>query len=91
MIICSCILHLELLDVQSLKGRRSIVNSLKEKLKTFNVSVMDVSSEYPKEADVALVFVSPNSLSSAQYREKIEDFLEKKFPELSINMEYEEF
>ncbi len=91
MMICSCILHLELFDVQSLKGRRAIVNKLKEKLKnSFNISLLDVSSEYPKEADIALVFLSPNSLSSAQYRAKIEAFLEKNFPELSIDMEYEE-
>lgn len=92
MIICSCLLHLELFDIQSLKGRRIIVNSLKEKLKnSFNASVLDVSSEYPKEADIALVFLSPNALTAAQYREKIERFLEKQFPELNIDMEYEEF
>jgi uncharacterized protein YlxP (DUF503 family) len=91
MIICSVLLHLELLDVQSLKGRRAIVNRIREKLKTFNVSLLDISSEYPKEADIAFVFLSPNTLTAAQYREKIEHFLEKNFPELNIDMEYEEF
>jgi len=91
MIICSTLLHLELFDVQSLKGRRMIVNSLKEKLKhSFNVSVLDISSGYPKEADIALVFLSPGTLAAAQYREKIERFVEKQFPELNIDMEYEE-
>jgi len=90
MIICSCILHLELPYVQSLKGRRSVINSIKEKLKTFNLSVMDISGEYSKEADIAFVFLSPNYLKSAQYREKVEKMLEKNFSEYHYDLEYEE-
>ena len=90
MIICSCILHLELPYVQSLKGRRSVTNSMKEKLKAFNLSVMDISGEYAKEADIAFVFLSPNSLKSAQYREKIEQMLERNFSEYHFEMDYEE-
>lgn len=66
MTICNCVIHLDLYDVTSLKGRRSVTNKLKEKLKTFNVSVMDISSEYPKEADIAFVFLSPNALEPAR-------------------------
>ena len=90
MIICSCILHLELPHVESLKGRRSVTNSMKEKLKAFNVSVMDISGEYAKEADIAFVFLSPNSLKSAQYREKVEQMLERNFSEYHFEVEYEE-
>lgn len=90
MIICSCIIHLDLPYVQSLKGRRSVVNSMKEKLKLFNVSVLDISGEYAKEADIAFVFLSPNTLKSAQYREKIEKMLETNFSEYHFELEYEE-
>ena len=90
MIICSCMLHLDLLDAHSLKGRRSIVNKLKEKLKTFNVSVMDVSGEYPKEADIAFVFLSPDPLEAARYREKIENSLMRLFPEYIMELDFEE-
>ncbi len=90
MIICSCILHLELPHIHSLKGRRSVTNSLKEKLKTFNLSVMDISGEYSKEADMAFVFLSQNALQSAQYREKIDKMLEKNFSEYHYDLEYEE-
>jgi len=31
---------------------------MKEKLKAFNLSVLDVSGEYAKEADIAFVFLS---------------------------------
>lgn len=90
MIICSCILHLDLPYVQSLKGRRSVTNSIKEKLKSFNVSVLDVSGEYAKEADIAFTFLSPNSLKAVQYREKIEHMLEKNFSEYHFELEFEE-
>jgi len=90
MIICNCILHLELPHIHSLKGRRSVSNSLKEKLKAFNVSVLDVSGEYAKEADIAFVFLSPSSLYAAQYREKIEKMLDNHFSEYDLELEYEE-
>jgi len=90
MIICNCILHIELPYVQSLKGRRSVTNSIKEKLKAFNLSVLDVSGEYAKEADIAFVFLSQDSLGAAQYREKIEKMLERNFSEYYFELEYEE-
>ncbi len=90
MIICNCTLHLDLYDVSSLKGRRSVLNKFKEKLKTFNVSVMDMSGEYAREADIAFVFLSPSLLESARYREKIENALMRLFPEYAIEIEYEE-
>ena len=90
MIICNCALHLDLYDVASLKGRRSVLNRLKEKLKTFNVSVMDISPEYPKEGEVAFVFLSPDRLEAARYREKIENALIALFPEYTIELDHEE-
>lgn len=90
MIISNCSLHLDLYDVVSLKGRRSVLNKLKEKLKSFNVSVMDISSEYPKEADIAFVFLSPTPLEAARYREKIETALMSLFPEYTIELDHEE-
>ncbi len=90
MIICNCAVHLDLYDVSSLKGRRSVLNKLKEKLKSFNVSVLDISGEYPKECDVAFVFLSPSKLESARYREKIENALLTLFPEYTLELDYEE-
>ncbi len=90
MVICNCTIHLDLYDVSSLKGRRSVLNKVKEKLKTFNVSVMDISGEYAREADIAFVFLSPSSLESARYREKIENALMRLFPEYAIEIEYED-
>lgn len=91
MVICNCVLHLELPHVHSLKGRRSITNSLKEKLKSFNVSVLDLSGAYPKEADIAFVFLAPDSLAAAQYREKVDRLMQRHFPELLYDLEHELF
>lgn len=91
MIITNCILHLDLPHVVSLKGRRSITNRIKDRLGHYNVSVLDVSGEYPKEADIAFVFISPDAMSSAQYRQSIESMLHSKFPELMPEVEYELF
>jgi uncharacterized protein YlxP (DUF503 family) len=90
MILCNCLLHLDLPHVSSLKGRRAVTNSLKEKLKSFNLSVLDVSGEYVREADIAFVYLSPTALTSAQYREKIEKMLERNFSEIVYELEFEE-
>jgi len=90
MVISSCTLHLDLYDVVSLKGRRSVLNRLKEKLRTYNLSFLDMSGEYAKEADIAFVFLSSDRLGAARYREKIESALVSLFPEYTIEIEYEE-
>ena len=91
MIISNCIIHIELPQTNSLKGRRAVTNSMKEKLKAFNVSVIDLSGEYAKEADIGFVFVSPNTLKSAQYRDKIDSMLERNFSEYLYEIECEIF
>lgn len=91
MIVCTMYLQFELTDVHSLKGRRSILNALKEQLKKFNVSVLDISSEYPKVASLAIAYLSPDAVLAAQYRHNIETMIEKKFPEWPCEIEYEEF
>lgn len=91
MIVCTMYLQFDLPDVHSLKGRRAILNSLKEKLRSFNISVLDISSEYPKEASIALVFLSPDAPSAAQYRRRIETMVETRFPEYLCEIEFEEF
>ena len=66
MIICNCILHFELPYIHSLKGRRAVTNAFKEKLRSFNVSLLDISGAYAKEADIAFVFLSPDLRHAAQ-------------------------
>lgn len=63
---------------------------MKEKLKVFNLSILDVSGEYVKEADIAFVFLSQSTLGAAQYRDKIGKMLERNFSEYHFDLEYEE-
>jgi uncharacterized protein YlxP (DUF503 family) len=81
---------MELPEVHSLKGRRSVLNSLKEKLKKFNVSLLDISGEYAQEADVSFVYLSHDARRAAQYREEIDSMLERNFSEYYYELEYEE-
>ena len=67
-----------------------MTNSLKEKLKAFNLSVLDVSGEYVREADIAFAYLTPTALTSAQYRNKIEQMLERNFSEIAYELEFEE-
>ncbi len=90
MVLCNCLLHLELPEIHSLKGRRAVTNAIKAKLKAFNLSILDVSGEYAKEADIAFVFLSPHAKYAAQYRHKIEAMLERSFSEYILTLEYEE-
>ncbi len=89
MIITNAIIEFELPFVEGLKGRRAVLNSLKEKLKRYNLSVLDISSEYPKEAALAVVFVSPDEKSALLYLQKIETLLYKNFPQFSFDIDYE--
>ena len=90
MLIVNCMIHMELPEVESLKGRRKIVNRLKDRLKRLNLSVMDVSGDYPKCADIAFIFLAPDSAMAARMRESIGTSLEQQFPEYLLELDYEE-
>ncbi len=89
MIIGNLLIRIELPYVESLKGRRSVTNRIKEALKKLNVSVLDVSSEYPKEAELAVVCAAANEKLAAQILQSIETLLEQRFPELQCEVESE--
>lgn len=79
----------ELPYVFSLKERRKIVNSVKDRLKKFNVSVLDISGEYPKEASIAVVFAAHNEKLAGEIQRKIEEFLYKTFPDIEFYFDVE--
>ena len=89
MVIVNLIADFELPFVFSLKERRKILNSIKSKLKKFNVSVLDISGEYPKEASVAIVFVAHNEQQAGEIKREIEDFLYRNFPEIEFMFDEE--
>jgi uncharacterized protein YlxP (DUF503 family) len=89
MVIVNLIADFELPFVFSLKERRKILNSIKEKLKKYNVSVLDISGEYPKEASIAIIYGAFNAKQAAEIQRRIEEFLFKNFPEIEFIFDYE--
>ena len=89
MVIANVLIRIDLPHVQSLKGRRGVLNSVKDRLKKLNVSVLDLSSEYAKEAELAVVYAAANERLAAQVFQSIENILEQRFPELQCETELE--
>jgi hypothetical protein len=89
MVIVNLIADFDLPFVFSLKQRRKILNSIKDRLKKFNVSVLDISGEYPKEASVAVVYAAHNEKQAIEIKRKIEEFLYKHFPEIEFFFDVE--
>ena len=89
MVIVNILIEFELPLARSLKGRRAILNSLKSKLKKLNVSILDLSGEYSKEASLAIAFLAFDEAHANSYIQKIESFLYKHFPEYSFDINYE--
>ena len=73
----------------SLKGRRKVLNSIKEKLKKQNLSILDISGEYPKNATLAIVYLSIDEESALKKLQKIESLLESSFVEVEFEISYE--
>ena len=89
MVIGNVFIRIELPYVESLKQRRAILNGIKDMLKKLNVSVLDMSSEYAKEAELAVVYVTANEKLCKQLFQMIENKIEQRFPELECEMELE--
>jgi hypothetical protein len=89
MVIGVIIADFELLIGESLKGRRRIVNSMKGKLKKFNVGVLDISGSYAKEGSLGIVFPAHDSKQAHQIADTIEEFLISHFPEVNFYFDRE--
>ena len=78
------IITIDLPFISSLKQRRKYINSLKELLKNRNISVLDISGEYSKEARLALSFLSLSLNDANKKTLNIEALIYSKFPELEF-------
>ena len=90
MTLTHAVLRLELPEAHSLKGRRRVVHSLKERLRAFNISVLDISGSYVREAEIALAWLAHDPRQSAQIRQSVERVLERHFSEYPWELEIEE-
>ena len=73
----------------SLKGRRKIVHSIKEKLTKYNISILDLSSEYIKEAELAIAFLALSQKDIAKKIKTIEKILDNFISEIEYTINYE--
>ncbi len=89
MLVVHALLHLKLPYVHSLKGRRAIIASIKDRLKRFNMAVADLSGEYPKEALIALLFFATDRDEIERKISKIEEILARFGGEIEYDIEYQ--
>jgi uncharacterized protein YlxP (DUF503 family) len=89
----SLIMEIHIHDSGSLKEKRMIVRSLKEKLRTkFNVAVSEVDNQDLWQiATVAVVTVGPDKKHVENVLQNILNFVDSNFPELHINITKEIF
>ncbi len=84
-------LTIDLPYVTSKKGRRAVLQGIKKRLHRMNCSVLDISGEYPKEAQIALAFLSTDDQNAKQKIESVERMLEEHYPDLALELHYEIF
>ncbi len=89
MILTYATLRVDLPYVESKKGRRAVLNAIKDRLSQMNCSVLDISGEYPKEATIAAAFLSTDEQQALRKIETIERMLQSRFPEIEAELEYD--
>jgi uncharacterized protein YlxP (DUF503 family) len=85
------ILHIEieLPFVNGLKERRKYLNSIKERLKRYNLSILDISKEHPKEAEFAVSFLAFTQEEANSKVNSIDKIFQTYYPELTIDIDIE--
>jgi len=90
MVLVYGVIYLNMPQIKTIKGKRAVVNSLKDKLKNRNISLLDISSSYNKEAEIAFCFLASNQKAKQQFLFKLERLLERDFGEFEFDIEYED-
>ncbi len=86
---CIGSIDLSLPFVHSKKERRSITNSIIDKLKNSNISTMDSSGEYPHEGVIVFTFVRADEDSIQRTIQKMEDNLYEVVSDDCFEISYE--
>ncbi len=76
-------------EVCGLKERRKYLSSIKERLKNFNLSILDISKEYPREGELALGFLALSEVDIQKKVQNIEEMLQKRYPEIEYELDIE--
>jgi len=91
MVIGSIVFDIYIPEAGSLKEKRMVIRSIKEKLKSrFNVSVSEVGNQdLWQSAYVAVVMVSPEKTQTEKMMQSVINFVESNFPEIHFNIHKE--
>ena len=89
MVVVNMIVDLELPYAEGKKGRRAILNSIKDRLKNRNISLLDLSDEYPKHASLAIVYVSGDTVAAKKKIMTIEELIYQVDSSLVFDISYE--
>ena len=89
MVVVNMIVDLELPFAEGKKGRRSILNAIKDRLKNRNVSLLDLSGEYPKNATLAIVYLSGDTVTAKKKVMQIEELIYQVDSSLVFDISYE--
>jgi len=91
MVIGSIVFDIYIPEAGSLKEKRMVIKSIKEKLKSrFNVSVSEVGNQdLWQSAYVAVVMVSPEKTQTEKMMQSVINFVESNFPEIHFNIHKE--
>lgn len=93
MMIGSLVMQIHIHDSGSLKEKRMVIRSIKEKLRSkFNVSVSEVDNQDLWQlATVAVVTVAPDKNQVENILQNVINFVYSNFPELHIDVSKEIF
>jgi len=89
MLLVNMQINIDLPYIESKKGRRKIVHSIKDRFSNHNLSVLDISGEYNKEATLAVAFLALNQKAVSQKIETIENILNRYLGEIEYELDYE--
>lgn len=91
MVIGSLVLEMYIPQAHSLKEKRMVIRSVKEKLRNkFNVSVAEVDNHDSwQSAILAVVSVSQDRKQMDRILQQVVNFLDENFPDLHINVSKE--
>ena len=91
MVIGSIVFDIYIPQANSLKEKRMVIRSMKEKLKAkFNVSVSEVGNQdLWQSAYIAVVMVSPDKNQTEKMMQSVINFVEANFPDIYINIHKE--
>ena len=89
MILVNGVIELEFPYVRSIKERRNMLRSIKERLGRYNLSILDLSGSYAKEGEIAFAFLAHDRSQAARILESMECLLSRRAGEYEYRIDYE--